>query len=66
MYALEWSQSSNGFHIQPLERSITSNREAFTEDRWCRYVVIATGTLPEMEDLAEELRPVLEYRNAER
>jgi len=66
MFALEWSHSSNDFHVQQLARGVASNKAAFTEDRPVKYVVIATGTRDEMLDLAEELRPILEYRNAAR
>lgn len=66
MHVLEWSQSSNGFHIQPLEKSIQSNKDAFTEDRRSNYIVVGIGSHDAMTELAEELRPILEYRNAAR
>lgn len=64
--ALEWSKTSNDFHVQEVDRSTASNMAAFKDDRATKYVVIAIGTRDDMLALADELRPILEYRNAQR
>ena len=43
-YALEWSQSENHLHIQPLESLCAKNQQAFMDDkRQSDYVVIMIG-----------------------
>ena len=63
-YVLEWSHSSNGFHVHPLARALESGRAAFRENRRSDYVPIAAGTLDAVTALADELRPVLKGRQA--
>lgn len=42
-WVLLWSQSQNALHIEPLERMLSSNRDAYKEDRRSDYVPLYIG-----------------------
>lgn len=58
-YALLWSKKQGMPHIEPVERMLSNNRRAYTENRSNDYIPLAFGTLDEMSDAADAIRPTL-------
>lgn len=42
-WVLLWSKDQNALHVEPLERMLSSNREAYKNNRRCGYVPIYIG-----------------------
>lgn len=57
-YALLWSRKSNGFHIEPLQRTCESGMQFFRHNQANDYLVIFVGTSDECSTQADELRPI--------
>lgn len=61
-WALLWSQSQSGFHIEPLARMLESNRQAYAEDRRMDYVPLHIGTADECHGIADSCRKTVATR----
>lgn len=61
-HVLLWSQRQNALHIEPAGQMLSSNRQAYREDRPCDFVVVWQGSLAECEVTAENMRGTLEAR----
>jgi hypothetical protein len=62
-YALEWSQKTNNFHIQPLDSLLAQNQEAFIANRpLSDYVFLMVGTQDAIHDMADHWRKRMESR----
>lgn len=63
-YALEWSQSTNNFHIQPVASLCTKNQAAFIDDsRVNDYHVLMIGTLEAVSRMAASWRERIAERD---
>lgn len=58
-FALLWSKKSNGFHVEPVSRTVESGMRFFLNNHVNDYLVIAVGSEEEVGDRADELRSVL-------
>lgn len=58
-FALLWSKKSNGFHVEPVSRTVESGMRFFLNNQGSDYLVIAAGSAEEVANKADELRPVL-------
>jgi hypothetical protein len=65
-HALLWSHAQNALHIEPLERTLSLNRESYRDNEPVRYAPIAVGTLEEMQATAESIRATLAGRETVR
>ena len=67
LWALEWSQSQNAFHIQPLDKTLAFNRRLYVEGKRCLndYRVIHVGMRAECEAMANSCRQTLRARESE-
>lgn len=61
-YVLEWSRKSNGFHIQPLEKSLAGNQKCFLDNTSHDYLVLMIGTLEAVSTMADNWRERLKNR----
>ena len=61
-WALLWSKTQNCMNIELLEHSLSSNRQAYTEDNAGDYRVIAIGGKEEMHAAAEACRSTMAKR----
>lgn len=61
LYVLEWSQSSNGFHVQPLEKTLQFNRKLYAANRKTLndYRVLFVGSYDECSAAADASRKTL-------
>lgn len=67
LYVLEWSKKQGMPHVQPLERTLSNNRNAYMDNRAVGdYIPIFVGTFKEVSDAADAIRPTLEKRHPER
>lgn len=64
LWALLWSKKSNGFHIEPLERTVKAGTRFFDENMTNDYLLIYVGTQEAVDQKADELRPLLLERDA--
>lgn len=56
-YALEWSQSTNNFHLQPLANLLAMNQEAFISNKPPKdFVVLMVGEKDAVERMADHWR----------
>lgn len=58
LWALLWSKSGNGFHVEPLERTAEAGMKFLKANQKNDYLLIAYGTSDEMFEKADELRPI--------
>lgn len=57
LYVLEWSQSTNNFHIQPLANVCAANQMAFIEDkRRPDYHILFVGEKESVHRMADQWR----------
>jgi hypothetical protein len=60
LYVLEWSKKQGMPHVQPLTKTLSNNRIAYMNDKAVNdYIPIAVGTMDEMLDAANAMRPTL-------
>lgn len=65
-WVLEWHQKSNSFHVQPLDKLLSKNREAYANNaEGQNWRVLHIGTKDECEAAANAARPTLRRRNME-
>ena len=66
LHVLEWSQSQNALHIQPLEKSLRAARERFSINKAAQddYAIVFIGDKDEVHRMAEQIRPLLRNREA--
>lgn len=66
LYVLEWSQSQNALHIQPLEKSMRAARERFSVNKAAPndFAIVFLGDEDEVNQMAEQIRPLLRSREA--
>ena len=57
-YVLEWSKSSNGFHIQKLGHLLKSNERSFSNNASHDYLLLMIGTKDECCESADKLRGI--------
>jgi hypothetical protein len=62
VWALLWSKSGNGFHVEPLEQTAKSGMRFLKANQKNDYLLIAYGTSDEVFARAEELRPICRER----
>lgn len=63
-YILEWSQSTNNFHIQTVASLCANNQEAFINDKPMRdYVVLMVGEFDAINRMADSWRSRIEERD---
>lgn len=63
-YVLEWSQSTNNFHIQPLDSLLAHNQQRFIDDKPLNdYVVLMVGEKDAVHDMADHWRARLDSRS---
>ena len=63
-YALEWSHSTNNFHIQPVSDLCALNQRSFIDDKPVRdYVILMVGTLEVVSNMAEHWRERIKERD---
>ena len=67
LWVLEWSQSQNALHIQPLEKTLAFNRRLYANDTKCinDYRVLHVGSRDECEAMANSCRQTLRARESE-
>lgn len=63
-FALEWSKSSNGFHINEVSYLLPANRRLFELNKSHDYIILMIGTKDECTAAADVLRPTLIKRAA--
>lgn len=61
-HVLLWSRSQNALHIEPVQRMLSSNRDAYRDDRACDYIAIAMGSREDMDAAADACRGTLDGR----
>lgn len=61
-HVLLWSKRQNALHIEPVDRMLSSNRDAYRDDRGCDYIPIAMGSKEEMHAAADAVRNTLSAR----
>lgn len=67
VYVLEWSKKQNVPHVQPLESTLSKNRQAYREnDAVNDFVPLAIGSLDEMLAAADGMKPTLIKRSQQR
>jgi len=60
LWALLWHPNSEHAHIEPLERTLSVNRQRYTENRPSNgWTPIHVGTQAECEQAAEAIKPTL-------
>lgn len=64
LYVLEWSQSQNALHIQPLDKSLRDARERFSVNKAAPndFTILFLGEQDEVQKMAESIRPLLHSR----
>lgn len=63
LYTLEWSKKQGFFHIQKLQYTLSTNQQAFAENRTLNdYHLLGVGTSAEMSAMADKLRNELYAR----
>lgn len=65
-YVLLWSQSQNVLHVEPLADMLSSNREAYAENRECDFVPLVIGTEADVRRAADACRNTLHQREERR
>jgi hypothetical protein len=66
-FVLLWSKRQNCFHIEPTERMLSINREAYRDNKSGNdYIPIAIGTKGEMHEMADSLRGTITARERAR
>lgn len=68
LYVLEWSKKQGLPHVQRLSDTLSANRLAYMDDLEVvgDYIPIAVGTLDEMLDAAEAIKPTLLKRRPDK
>jgi hypothetical protein len=61
-HALLWSRRQNALHVEPVERMLASNRDAYRDNRPVDYVVLIIGSLELCQTTGENLRGTLRAR----
>jgi hypothetical protein len=62
-YVLEWSQSTNNFHIQPLPNLLAFNQSAFLDNKKVPdYMVLMVGEKQAVDEMADHWRHYLQRR----
>lgn len=65
-WVLEWHQSSNNLHIQPLNHLLSKNREAYADNKQRpNWITIYVGTQDDCIKAADAIRPTLRLREKE-
>lgn len=62
IYALLWSSSANCFHIEPLADTARNGMRFFRRNGRNDYLLLAYGSLTDMQNQADCLRLVIEER----
>lgn len=63
-HALLWSQSQCALHIEPIAVMLSSNRDAYAENRRTDYVPIYFGSDDDCHDAARAMRNTMSERQA--
>ncbi len=61
-HVLLWSRRQNALHIEPVEQMLSSNREAYRDDRHGDYIAIAMGPKDQMHAAADACRQTMVAR----
>ncbi len=62
LWALEWSQRQNTFHVQPLHDALSANRSAYTGNAKGDYRILHIGYRDEVDAMADACRGTLQRR----
>lgn len=63
-YVLEWSQSTNNFHIQPVSQLCARNQQAFIDDKPLRdYAILMVGEKDAVHAMADSWRERIKERD---
>ena len=64
LWVLEWSQKSNGFHVQSMDAMLSKNRQAYRDDHRPinNWLVIHVGTKNECQAVADAARQTIVSR----
>lgn len=65
-YVLLWSQSQCALHIEPVEDMLSSNRQAYADNRRMDYVPIMFGTSDQCHDAARAVKGTISDRQSAR
>lgn len=65
-WCLCWSQSQNCLHIESLGRHLSTNRDAYRDDRGGDYRLLFVGTRQAVDDAAAAMRSTIAQRDAGR
>jgi hypothetical protein len=65
-YVLSWSKRQNALHVESLEVMLSSNRQAYRDERACDYLPIHIGTQDECLAAADAIRPTMAARDLTR
>lgn len=65
-WVLLWSHSQNCTHVEPLSRTLETNRRAYSNNTPMDYVPLHIGTQDEVLSIARSLRQTLHRRDVER
>lgn len=56
IFVLEWSYSTNNFHIQPLDRAMADAQMRFIDNKAINYAPIYIGTFDQVSKFADHHR----------
>ncbi|WCM88829.1 hypothetical protein [Acidovorax sp. NCPPB 3576] len=65
-HALLWSHSQCALHVEPIADMLSSNRQAYTQDRGSDYVPIFLGCDDDCRKAAEAVRDTMHRRQTAR
>lgn len=61
-WVLLWSQSQNALHVEPVEDMLSSNRQAYSEDRRTDYVPVCIDHEEVVHQVADAIRHTMRAR----
>lgn len=62
LWVLEWSKSTNGFHIQTLADSLAWSQKCFLDDRASNWTILMVGEKDVVHKMADNQRAKLAER----
>jgi len=62
-YVLLWSQRQNALHVEPLERHLSLNRQAYRDNTGGDYRLLFIGTREEVDQAADAIRNTIRERS---
>lgn len=62
-HVLLWSERQNCLHIEPLDRMLSANRQAYRDNRPGDYRVLFIGTREEVDEAAKACHSTIDGRD---